>query len=188
MHFLDIFGIAVGLAMDAFAVSIAAGIALSPVTRRQVLRLAIHFGLFQGIMPVLGFMAGSAFADEIAAWDHWIALGLLGFLGGKMLWESRTGHEKEFKGDPSKGMLLLSLSIATSIDAAAVGISLALLTKTIWYPAVVIGVVTGSLCVLGMAFGNRLGPKLERYADALGGFVLVTIGVRIFVTHMLTGI
>ncbi len=187
MSFWEILSMAVGLAMDALAVSIAAGLAVERVTPRRVFRIAWHFGMFQALMPVLGWLAGQTVAGYIAAWDHWIAFGLLSFIGGKMLYEARKGEqlaEGETRPDPTKGMLLMMLCIATSIDALAVGLSLAMVRVSIWQPALVIGVVTCILSALGIIFAGRLGEKVERWADAFGGLVLIGIGVRILLQHL----
>ncbi|MFP4054785.1 MAG: manganese efflux pump MntP family protein [Phycisphaerae bacterium] len=189
MSFWDILSMAVGLAMDALAVSIAAGLAAERVTPRRVFRIAWHFGLFQALMPVLGWLAGRTVADYIAAWDHWIAFGLLSFIGGKMLYEAWRGEQlaegtEDTRRDPTKGMLLMMLCIATSIDALAVGLSLAMVNVSIWQPALVIGVVTCLLSAMGIVFAGRLGQKVERWADAFGGVVLIAIGFRILIEHL----
>lgn len=180
--------IALGLAMDAFAVSIASGLAVPRLTGRHVFRMAFHFGLFQALMPVLGWYAGATVARFLAAWDHWIALGLLGFIGGKMLVEAwRGGEDDKACADPTRGARLVTLSVATSIDAFAVGLSLAMLDVSIWTPAAVIGVVTATLSALGIVFGSRLGCAWGRRAQIVGGLVLVGIGVRIVVSHLAAG-
>lgn len=178
---------AVGLAMDAFAVSIGAGLIVPRVTGRHVFRVAWHFGLFQFLMPVLGWLAGRSLAGYIQAYDHWIAFGLLSFIGGKMLHEAFTATEEDRanRRDPTRGMMLITLSIATSIDALAVGLSLALLGVDIWMPSVIIGAITCLLCAVGVIFGARLGSRVGKLADFIGGTVLIAIGLRILVTHLL---
>ena len=177
-------GVAVGLAMDALAVSIVAGMTVSPLTGRHVFRLAFHFGLFQAMMPVLGWLAGRQVAQYAAAYDHWVAFGLLAAIGGKMLWEARSDDYFTSGTDPSRGLMLVSLSVATSIDALAVGLSIAMLNESIWTAAVVIGLVAAALSTVGVLFGNRLGTRCGRWAAAVGGCVLVGIGVRILVSHL----
>jgi putative Mn2+ efflux pump MntP len=177
-------GIAVGLAMDAFAVAIAAGIKLAPVTKRQTFRLAFHFGLFQAMMPMLGWLAGSRIAGHIQAEDHWVAFGLLGYVGLKMLWESRSDKPAAVS-DPTRGWMLVSLSIATSIDALAVGLSMALLAVAIWLPALVIGLVAAAFTTAGILGGSRLGKRWGRTAEAVGGCVLLAIGVKVLVDHLM---
>ena len=185
MSWANLTGIALGLAMDALAVAIAAGMTLPRVTGRHAFRLSFHFGLFQCLMPILGWLAGRTVDRYIAAFDHWIAFGLLCFLGAKMLWEAR-GHaqEESTRSDPTRGWTLLTLSVATSIDALAVGLSLAFLQVSIWSPSVVIGLVAGGLTFLGIRFGSRLGQQFGHWAERCGGLVLLFIGVRILITHL----
>ena len=179
MYWITLLGIAIGLAMDAFAVSIAAGLSLGRVNGRQMFRLAFHFGLFQAMMPVLGWLAGSQLAAQVRAFDHWIAFGLLGFVGGKMLLEAHRGQDAQSKTDPTRGLMLVTLSVATSIDALAVGVSLAMLDVSVWLPSAVIGVVTATLSSLGIIFGSRLGSRWSRTARLLGGLVLIGIGIHL---------
>lgn len=181
---VDLLGIAVGLSMDAVAVSIGAGMTISPLTGRHVFRLAFHFGVFQSLMPILGWLAGQQIAGFFGGWDHWIAFALLGLVGAKMIRESFDKDQDRQRDDPSRGLLLLTLCIATSLDALAVGLSMALLGVSIWIPAAVIGLVTASLSALGILFGTRLGNRWGRAADALGGCVLVAIGTRILFDHL----
>ncbi len=178
-------GIAFGLAMDAFAVAIAAGLTLRPLGGRHIFRLAFHFGLFQFLMPVIGWLAGQTMSQWISTFDHWIAFGLLAFIGGKMIRESFHGdQQRENRGDPTRGWMLVSLSVATSIDALAVGLSLAFLGVSIWAPSVVIGIVALGMTGVGMVFGSRLGAKFGRWAERAGGLVLLAIGARILVSHL----
>lgn len=188
MNTFDLLMVALALAMDAFAVSIAAGLTLDRVTARHVFRIGFHFGLFQFLMPVLGYYAGRGFAEPAAAFDHWLAFGLLTGVGLKMLWEARRPDDPEqAKADPSRGLMLVTLSVATSIDAAAVGLSLALSGSEIWFPAVVIGLVAGALSAVGVSFGKRLGGRFEQWAEALGGLVLIAIGSKILFAHLWWG-
>ncbi len=183
---LTLIGIAIGLAMDAFAVAISAGLTLDRVDTRQTFRLAWHFGLFQALMPVIGWLAGLTLATWIAPSDHWIAFGLLAIIGGKMIYEAlRAPEEERRRSDPTRGWTLILLSIATSIDALAVGLSLALLHVPIWYPAVVIGIVAGVFTAVGMHLGHRFGALLGRRMEIVGGVILIAIGVRILVDHLL---
>ncbi|HOW69783.1 MAG TPA: manganese efflux pump MntP family protein [Phycisphaerae bacterium] len=186
MSWLNILGIALGLSMDAFAVAIAAGMQLGRVTPREVFRLGWHFGLFQFLMPILGWWIGSTVAASIASVDHWIAAALLWTIGGKMLYEAWRHREAKDKTNPTKGWLLVSLSVATSIDAFAVGLSLAFLRISIWLPSVVIGTVTALLTCLGMTFGARVLGRWSRFAEILGGIILILIGCRILVAHIVT--
>lgn len=184
MSWLNIFGIAVGLAMDALAVSIATGLVVPKVTGRRVFRMSFHFALFQFLMPIIGWSAGRVISGFIAAYDHWAAFGLLSVIGGKLLWEAFSNHEPERKGDPTRGWRLLLLSIATSIDALAVGLSMAFLRIPILIPSFIIGVVTATLTTLGLCFAGKIGRRFGIYADVAGGLVLLAIGARILVSHL----
>lgn len=183
----SLLGIAVGLAMDAFAVSIAAGLAVSRVTPRHVFRVSFHFGLFQFLMPILGWLAGDQLAAHLSDYDHWAAFVLLAFVGGKMLWEARGNREEtndSASKDPTRGASLVMLSVVTSIDALAVGVSMALLGVSVWLPSVVIGLVTACLSAVGISFGGRIGPRWGRWAEVAGGIVLILIGVRVVLSHV----
>jgi putative Mn2+ efflux pump MntP len=181
-------GIAIGLAMDAFATAIAVSVALGRVNGRQVFRLAWHFGLFQALMPVIGWFGGVWVEDWIKAWDHWLALGLLGFVGGRMIISAIRGREDgAAELDPTRGMSLVILSVATSIDALAVGLGFAALGVRIWIPSAVIGVTAGALTLVGVAIGSRLGKRFGRWTEAAGGVLLVAIGIRILVIHLSGG-
>jgi len=184
LHWLTLLAIAIGLAMDAFAVSVGAGLTLSRVTGRHTFRIAFHFGLFQAMMPVLGWLAGQRMVVYIAAYDHWVAFGLLAFVGGKMLLEAWGGKEDRPIADPTRGLMLVTLSVATSIDALAVGLCMALLGVSVWIPSVVIGLVAALLSAVGITFGSRIGRRWGRMAETAGGCVLLLIGVRILVTHL----
>ena len=168
--------------MDAFAVSIAAGMSVSNVTPRHVFRVAFHFGLFQFMMPILGWGIGSTFSSYVVAYDHWLAFGLLSIIGGKMLLDACSRTEKK-KSDPTRGWLLVLLSVATSIDALAVGLSLAFLRVSIVLPCVVIGVVAASFSAVGIILAKRVLRGWRRAAGALGGCVLIVIGIRIVIAH-----
>jgi putative Mn2+ efflux pump MntP len=184
MSTLTLIGIALGLAMDAFAVAIGAGLQLCGATPRQVFRLAWHFGLFQALMPIIGWLAGRTVSEYIEPVDHWIAFGLLAFIGGKMIYEAFQHDEEAEACDPTKGWRMVMLSVATSIDALAVGLSLALLGTSIWWPALVIGVVAGVMTIIGMELGKRFGALLGRRMEVVGGLILIGIGVKILVEHL----
>lgn len=184
MSLLTTLLIALGLAMDAFAVSIASGLCIPRLTPRHVFRMAFHFGLFQALMPVLGWLAGRTVASSIATWDHWIALALLAVIGGRMLWEARTDEAPAECADPTRGWTLVTLSVATSIDALAVGLSVAMLGVSIWVPAAIIGAVAAAMSTVGISFGSRLGGRWGRWAKAVGGLVLIGIGIRIVTEHL----
>jgi putative Mn2+ efflux pump MntP len=182
VKFLEILLIAVSLAMDAFAVSLAATASGLAKGRRAAFRLSFHFGLFQFLMPVAGWFLGVRIASYVGAVDHWIAFGLLALVGGRMI---RAGmeHDQRYRADPSRGMTLVTLCIATSIDAFAVGLSLAMLHVNIWYPSAVIGVVTAGLSLMAVRLGDRLGAALGRRMEIVGGVILVLIGLRIVLSH-----
>jgi putative Mn2+ efflux pump MntP len=185
---LTLLGIAVGLAMDAFAVAIATGIALGKVSGRQTFRLAFHFGLFQFLMPVVGYLAGMTVERHIRGYDHWLAFALLCYIGGKMVYEGFRGAGVEGDGgkDPTKGVSLVVLSVATSIDALAVGLSLGVLRSgEIVYPGVVIGVVACTFTAAGLHLGKRLGTVFGKRMEVVGGLVLVGIGLKILFDHLL---
>ena len=129
LHWLGMLGLALGLAMDALAVSIAAGLAVDTVTPRHVFRVSFHFGLFQFMMPVVGWLAGEQMANRLSGYDHWLAFALLAFVGGKMLWEAGCGNKRQAGRDPTRGLTLVVLSLATSLDALAVGFSMALVGR-----------------------------------------------------------
>ena len=150
---------------------------------RPAVRLAFHLGLFQFLMPVVGWFLGVRIARHIHSYDHWVAFGLLAAVGGHMIWESFQREEHELPADPTRGLRMVTLSVATSLDALAVGLSLAMLRVTIWYPSVVIGVVTGVLSLLGIYLGTRLRGSFGKRMELAGGVVLIVIGVRIVMTH-----
>ena len=186
MTIFNISAIAVALAMDAFAVAIAAGITLKQISFRQNFRLAWHFGLFQAMMPVLGWSAGLSFRDLIVRVDHWVAFGLLLFVAQGMLRQAFSNDaEAKRPKDPTKGLTMVMLSVATSLDALAVGLSLSLINVSIWMPAVIIGIVACAFTTIGLQIGKRLAnaTRLRRWADGLGAAVLIGIGLNILREH-----
>jgi len=184
VQFLEVLAIAFALALDAFAVSFAASTAGFTKDRRAVFRLSFHFGLFQFLMPLAGYALGVAIEPIIATFDHWIAFLLLAIVGIRMIRASLHPEAETQQNDPSRGYTLVMLAIATSIDALAVGLSMAVLNMQVWYPAIVIGLVAGGMSVLAIAGGNRVGSWLGQRAQLFGGIVLILIGVRIVVTHL----
>jgi len=183
---ITLLSMAVALAVDAFAVALAAGLRLERLTGRHLFRLGFHFGLFQAFMPVLGWFAGFTVQRWISAADHWIAFGLLVFVGGKMIIEAfHEGDETSSPSDPTRGLSLVTLSVATSIDALAVGLSLGMLGLTIWFPSLVIGLVAGTLTVAGMLLGRRVAGIWGKRMEVFGGVVLCAIGVKILLEHTL---
>lgn len=185
MNPVTVLFIALGLAMDAFAVSIVAGSVYRQLRVRHALRMALFFGAFQAAMPLVGSLAGLGLKAYISPYDHWIAFGLLAFVGGKMIYEAFAIESAEKNLDPSNLMVLLALSIATSIDALAVGVTLSLLTRSVAFAVVVIGLITFGLSYAGVVIGKRFGHFCESRIEVLGGLVLIAIGVRILLAHLL---
>lgn len=185
MKFVTILLIAAALAVDAFAVALAAGVTLCNVNSRQTFRLAWHFGFFQCGMNIIGWAAGLTVRSLIENIDHWIAFGLLAFVGIRMIVEAARGGDEQRKNDPTRGKTLVLLSVATSIDALAVGLSFAVLNISIWFPALVIGVVATALTAFGLHLGCLVGSTsgLGARAEIAGGLVLVAIGVKILHEH-----
>lgn len=183
MSFIEILLLAVGLAMDAFAVSLAAGGHKDVVGFRPMFRLSFHFGFFQFLMPVLGWALGVRLAEAIHSFDHWLAFGLLAFVGGRMIYAGLSTAAEVVSSDPSRGLTLIGLCVATSIDALAVGMSLAFIRVNIWYPSVVIGVVTAGLSLVGLRLGNRVGKLVGRRMEVVGGILLLLIGLKILASH-----
>ena len=184
MDAITLTGLALALAMDAFAVALGTGAVLSRLTGRHLFRLGFHFGLFQALMPVIGWLAGLTIMQWVEAWDHWIAFSLLAIIGGRMIYEAFSDEEKTDDRDPTKGLSLVLLSIATSIDALAVGFSLSVIGVSIWMPALVIGLVAGILTIVGMLLGGRIGDRWGSRVEIFGGLVLIAIGVKILVEHL----
>jgi manganese efflux pump family protein len=184
LGWVSLVAVAVALAMDAFAVAIVAGLTVRPLTGRHVFRLAFHFGLFQGLMPTLGWAAGMAVHQYIASFDHWVAFGLLAFVGGRMIWGALRDGEESQAGDPTVGWTLVLLSIATSIDALAVGLSLSMIGVAIAVPALVIGAVAAAFTATGMLVGRRIGSSWGKRVEVLGGAILMAIGLRILLQHL----
>ena len=184
MDAITLTGLALALAMDAFAVALGTGAVLSSLTGRHLFRLGFHFGLFQALMPVIGWLAGLTIIQWVEAWDHWIAFSLLAIIGGRMIYEAISDEEKANDRDPTKGLSLVLLSIATSIDALAVGFSLSVIGVSIWMPALVIGLVAGILTLVGMLLGGRIGDRWGSRVEIFGGMVLIAIGIKIFIEHL----
>ena len=184
MDAITLTGLALALAMDAFAVALGTGAVLSSLTGRHLFRLGFHFGLFQALMPVIGWLAGLTVIQWVEAWDHWIAFSLLAIIGGRMIYEAFSDEEKANDRDPTKGLSLVLLSIATSIDALAVGFSLSVIGVSIWMPALVIGLVAGVLTIVGMLLGGRIGDRWGTRVEIFGGLVLIAIGIKILIEHL----
>ena len=183
MGLLELFILAVGLSMDAFAVSVCKGLAMPKITVKKAAVVGIWFGGFQALMPALGYLLGSQFKDSITAIDHWIAFILLGIIGGNMIREACSG-ECENESDSLDIKTMFLLAVATSIDALAVGVSLAALSVNIWSASALIAVITFACCLVGHAIGKRFGRMLGKKAEILGGTILVLLGVKILTEHL----
>ncbi len=179
----EILLIALGLGMDAAAVSLAASAAGYAGNARAVFRLSFHFGLFQFLFPVLGWFLGMGLLVFIQAISHWVAFFLLMIVGGRMVKSGMDPDAQSHPQDPSRGMTMVLLSVAVSIDALAVGLSFAMLGVKIWYPSIIIGVVTSGMCVLAIRIGRHLGVLLGKRMEIVGGLVLIGIGIRILLVR-----
>jgi len=194
MGILELFILAVGLSMDAFAVAVCVGLSLEKITYRRALIVGLYFGGFQALMPLIGYVAGSLFADKIITYDHWIAFGLLSFLGIKMIIGSLKSSNEvptiknqtpdEVTETCLKPKAMLPLAVATSIDALAVGISLAFLNVKIIPAVSFIGITTLVLSMIGVKIGNVFGLKFKSKAEFAGGVILILIGLNILLDHL----
>ena len=207
---LGVVGMAFALAMDAFAVSIATGIKVAPPRPGQTIRIAVCFGFFQFFMPMLGWLTGRELVQWMAAWDHWAAFGLLAAVGSKMIYDAlssgdasehmlesedgpHVGRDEPCRGekatriDPTRCPMLLMLGLATSIDAFAVGVSMAMMQRSIWIACILFGLVAAALSVIGMRYGGRIGRRVGSEAEIAGGVVLILIGLITLVSHLMGG-
>ncbi len=183
MGIIEIFLISIGLAMDAFSVSVCKGLSMNKLDAKKAIIIAIYFGVFQGIMPLIGYFLGTAFESLISEIDHWIAFSLLVFIGANMVGEAFASDSKTSNENVDfKTMFILAL--ATSIDALTIGVTFAFLDVNILLAATIIGVVTFLLSLMGVKIGNRFGSKYEAKAEILGGIILVFMGIKILVEHM----
>ncbi len=184
MDFVTIFLIALGLAMDAVAVSVSLGLTIRSLKIHNGLVISLFFGLFQMIMPLVGWSAGWFLKDYITGIDHWIAFGLLVIIGSRMIYESVRSRKIEEEINGLSIYLLFMLSIATSIDALAIGVSFALLDISIMKPIIIIGFVTFILSFLGVGFGRHLGRFFQKQIEIAGGLILIAIGLKILLEHL----
>jgi len=175
--------VAVALAMDACAVAAGARAAGRARGGRALFRLSFHFGLFQGLMPLLGWLVGRTVVDVVAAFDHWLAFAVLAVIGGRMIREGLRDDPEGRGPDPSRGVTLIMLSLATSIDALAVGFGLALVDVPIMTVALTIALVTAVLVLAAALLGDRLGARFGTRAEVVGGVILILVGVRIVLEH-----
>lgn len=184
MSFWAVFLLAVGVSMDAFAVSVGKGLSARKVSLREVLAVALWFGGFQALMPVIGYYLGVSFADLVEKVDHWFAFGLLSWIGINMIRGARKEDDKEHDDGSFGFRAMFLLALATSIDALAVGISLAFLRTPLWSSVFVIGITTAVFSVIGLLVGKKVGEKFHRGAQIFGGLILIVIGVKILIEHL----
>lgn len=181
MHFIELIMIAIGLSMDAFAVSLSNGMAIPGLKLKDALKFGFFFGFFQALMPLIGWAAGRLFSGYITALDHWVAFILLGYIGAKMILDA--SHCEEAKGSTQFGVLLV-LAIATSIDALAAGVTFAFMVMNIWSSILIIGLITFVLCTIGALLGKCAGCALGQRAQIVGGVILIAMGIKILVEHL----
>lgn len=179
---------AVALSMDALAVSISNGMTIHDLKARDALKTGFFFGAFQALMPAIGWLAGTSIRDMIVSVDHWVAFGLLAVIGGKMIWDTFHEQEDDCVANPTDTRVLLIMAVATSIDALAVGISLAMEQVAIVPAALTIGLVTFSLSALGVLLGKKLGETCQKRAGLIGGIILILIGLKILIEHITQGV
>ena len=189
MSIFSLFITGIGLSMDAFAISLAKGFCIKDQASKKALKVSLFFGIAQGVMPLIGWFLGSYFENYIKSIDHWVAFILLCFIGGKMLYESFCGKEEEpldcdIHGDDFKNKDLFVLAIATSIDALAVGVSFALLSVDIFQASSIIAILTGIICFIGVYLGKVFGNLFNKYAEILGGSLLIVMGIKILFEHI----
>lgn len=186
MSLLELFIIAVGLSMDAFAVAICSGLSMRTLSFKKAATVGLYFGVFQAGMPLIGYFLGAQFADKITAFDHWIAFVLLGIIGGKMILDSFSKEEEDANCPEAslKFRDMLPLAIATSIDALAVGVSFAFLKVSIVPAVSFIGIVTLTLSMVGVKIGNLFGVRFKSKAELAGGIILVLMGLKILLEHL----
>jgi putative Mn2+ efflux pump MntP len=186
MNFLSTSFLALGLAADAFTVSLSCGLLIKRIKINKALKIALFFGVFQFLMPLIGWLVGINFSDLIANFDHWIAFSLLSLIGGKMIYESFQLEHESKKFNPLDSSTLLVLAIATSIDALAAGLGLSLLKISITSTAVLIGAITFSLSFIGVFIGHRIGNKFSNKIEIIGGLILIFIGSKILCEHLIS--
>ena len=181
---IQIILIGLGLSMDAFAVSICKGLEMKELKKEKMILIALFFGLFQALMPLIGWFLGSRFAKYITSIDHWISFVLLIFIGGKMLVEGIKNKEELANEKELTIKELFLLSIATSIDALAVGITLAFVNTNIWFAILIIGLITFILSMIGVLLGHKFGAKYQNISEIIGGIILILIGIKILLEHL----
>ena len=187
MPLIELFAIGLGVAMDAFAIAICLALSLQKPNYRQALVVALYFGIFQALMPLLGYLLGSQFALIISSFDHWVAFGVLTIIGIKMILESRkSSTQEECQPTTLSHKVMLPLAFATSIDALAVGVSLAFLDVSILQAIIIMGGLTFVIAFVGFRLGRVAGPKLQHQANFFGGIILIAMGIKIVIEHLIT--
>jgi len=184
MEILTIILIAISLSFDTFAVSISSGLVLKKIDFYNATKIAVTLAVFQAVMPLIGWLAGSGIKSYAESFDHWIAFGILGLLGGKMIYESFKTDPEDRSFNPLDIKVMIGMAIATSIDALVVGFSFALLNYQILFSIAIIGVVTYIVAMLGMLFGKNIGSRIGRRMEVLGGLMLIIIGLKILFEHL----
>jgi putative Mn2+ efflux pump MntP len=184
MDFITILLIAVGLSFDTFAVSVSSGLTIRHIRFYQAVKIAFTLAFFQALMPLIGWVLGNQVADLIVNYDHWVAFGLLSFLGIKMAYESLKKDKEDSNFNPLNLVVLLGMAVATSIDALVVGVSFALIEINIFWSILIIGVVTFLVSMIGMLFGKKVGGSLGKKMEIIGGIILIGIGLKILLSHI----
>ena len=184
MNLTTILLIAVGLSFDTFAVSVSSGLTIRQIRFFQAVKIAFTLAFFQSLMPLIGWILGNQVAGYIASYDHWVAFGLLSLLGLKMIYESLKNDKENSNFNPLNLVVLLGMSIATSIDALVVGVSFALIEINLYWSIFIIGVVTFLVAMIGMLFGKKVGGKLGKRMEIIGGLILIGIGIKILLEHL----
>jgi manganese efflux pump family protein len=187
MEIQALFIVAIALGMDCFSVSLGVGGSQAEKNNRSMFRLSFHFGLFQGLMALLGWLMGTTVVSQISQFDHWIAFGLLVWVGIRMVINGIKPDSEKSAADPTRGKFMVLLSVATSIDALAVGLSLGLLDVNILNASLLIGLISFAMSIVGVMLGHRLSEKFGNRMEIIGGFILILIGFRILISHLFPG-
>lgn len=183
MGILEISLLGIGLAMDAFAVSICKGLSMKKMNWKNAIIIALYFGIFQALMPMIGYFLGTTFESFVTTFDHWIAFILLALIGGNMIKES-FDNEDEKKNDKVDFKTMIVLALATSIDALAVGIAFAFFDVNLLLAVAIIGIITFIISIFGVKIGNKFGDKYQNKAELIGGIILVILGIKILLEHL----
>lgn len=183
MNFIEILLIGIGLAMDAFAISIGKGLSMKKMNWKKAIIVGVYFGIFQGLMPIIGYYLGYSFENLVSQIDHWIAFFLLGAIGSNMIREAFKNDEED-RNDSVAFRVMIVLAIATSIDALTIGITFAFLNVDIFTSALIIGITTLLISIFGVQIGNKFGKKYENKSEVIGGLILIVMGLKILFEHL----